>query len=76
MAYPETVLTIADHIAAGLEVTSYCSTGKHMHVLDLQQLMGTYGPDRELDYYFAQQQKCPECGAVGGGMQIKIKATE
>lgn len=76
MAYPETILTIADHISAGLEVTSYCSTGKHQHVLDLQHLMDQFGPDQELDYYFAQQQKCPECGSPGGGMQIKSKATE
>ena len=66
------IVTIADHIAAGVTVTSYCSMGRHSHVLDLQALMKERGPDAVLDYDFKRSLICPECGASGGGLRIDI----
>lgn len=66
------VRTIADYISAGLQVTSFCSAGTgHSHVRDLQALMNKLGPDAEPDYAFKVAQRCPICGADGGGVKIE-----
>jgi hypothetical protein len=66
------ILTIRDHIDAGLIVTSYCSAvAGHFHALDLRRLAEELGPDSHLDYNFRVAQRCQVCGAPGGGLQFQ-----
>jgi hypothetical protein len=66
------VRTLAEYVAASLQVTSFCSSGAgHSHVLDLPRLIDQLGPDAELDYALKVAQYCPTCGAPGGGVKIE-----
>lgn len=65
------ILTLQDHLDAGLTVRSFCSRGQgHSHVLDLEALIAARGPNVEIDYAFKRSLICPECGAPGGGLEI------
>jgi len=63
--FPFPVITLADHIAAGAKVTSYCSAGLHSRVLDLQALMNERGPDAVFDYNFKKSLTCQEWWSFG-----------
>ena len=66
------ILTLQDHLDAGLVIRSFCSSGQgHSHVVDLEALIAERGPDAEIDYAFKQSLICPECGAPGGGLEIR-----
>ena len=65
------IRTLADFLAAGLAIRSYCSAGQgHSHLIDLQALVDRDGPDVEVDYAFKLSLTCPTCGAPGGGTEI------
>ena len=59
----------------GYTLISHCSTGRdHQHVLVYDTLIARMG-DVEVDYYFKRAMTCPECGAPGGGMTVKLPGT-
>lgn len=68
------VVTIEQHIRAGMELTSFCSTGEHRHIVDLEALASRYGATRVIDYQFKVEQICPQCGAPGGGLSVRLAA--
>jgi hypothetical protein len=68
------VVTIEQHIRAGMELTSFCSTGEHRHILNLEALASRYDAGRAIDYQFKVEQICPECGAPGGGLSVRLVA--
>lgn len=64
------VRTLKEYLDGGFMIRSFCSTGRHSHDLDLPALIAERGADAEIDYAFKRSLTCPECGAVGGGLQI------
>jgi hypothetical protein len=66
------ILTLQDYLDAGLVIRSFCSSGQgHSHVVDLESLVAERGPDVEVDYVLQRSLICPECGAPGGGLEIR-----
>lgn len=66
------VVTLQDYIDAGLIVSSFCSTRQgHSHVVDLVALAADRGPGTVIDYALKRSLICPECGAAGGGLEIR-----
>ena len=64
--------TLKDYLDSGFTIRSFCSSGQgHNHVVDLKALIGQRGPDVEINYAFKRSQICPECGAPGGGIEIR-----
>lgn len=67
--------TLQDHVDAGLMIRSFCSSGQgHSHVVDLGALIVERGPNVEIDYAFKRSLTCPECGAPGGGLELRERA--
>lgn len=65
------ILTLQDHLDAGLTLRSFCSSGQgHNHVVDLVAEIEERGPYAEVDYAFKLSLTCPICGAPGGGIEI------
>lgn len=66
------IRTLQDHFDAGLMVRSFCSSGQgHSHVVDLKALIARRGPDVDIDCAFKRSLICPECGASGGGLELR-----
>lgn len=67
------VRTLQDYRDGGFAIRSICSSGQgHSHVVDLQALIAERGPDVEVDFAFKRSLVCPECGADGGGLEIRV----
>jgi len=64
------ILTVQQHLDAGIEITSHCSAfpGTRQHAVDLQAALLVYNAD--VDYEWKRSQICPECGAPGGGISL------
>ena len=64
--------TLGDYAAAGVALVSHCSSDpRHWHYVDFDALIAERGSGVEVDYHFKQSLTCPECGAPGGGLQIR-----
>lgn len=69
------ILTVGDYLRGGFQIRSYCSTGEgHSHLVDLQAMAAERGLDTAIDYDFKRSLICPECGAAGGGLEIRKNA--
>lgn len=56
----------------GCVLISHCSLrSSHEHVIDLDSAIEKFG-DVETDYDFRTSVTCPECGAPGGGLTIRM----
>lgn len=66
------IVTLKDHLDAGVTIRSFCSSGQgHSHFVDLSALISERGGDVPIDYAFKRSLACPECGAPGGGLEIR-----
>ena len=66
------IRTLQDFLDGRFVIRSFCSSGQgHSHVVDLEALIAKRGPDVEVDYAFKRSLVCPECGAPGGGLEIR-----
>lgn len=66
------IRTLQEYLDGGWAIRSFCSSGqRHSHAVDLQALIAERGPDVEIDYAFKRSLICPECGAPGGGLEIR-----
>jgi hypothetical protein len=66
------IRTLQEFLDAGIVIRSFCSSGKgHSHFVDLAALIAERGPDVEVDYGFKRSLTCPECGAPGGGIEVR-----
>ncbi len=68
----EAIRTLQHHRDAGLTIRSFCSSGQgHNHLVDVEALIAERGPIVEIDYAFKRSLTRPECGAPGGGLEIR-----
>lgn len=67
--------TLKDHLEAGISIRSFCSSRqRHSHLVDLAALIADRGPEVEIDYALKRSLICPECGAPGGGIEIRASS--
>ena len=66
------VVRLSQFRDGGYVLISHCSADAgHQHTLDYDALIAQYG-DAEVDYAFKVVITCPECGAPGGGMTVRL----
>ncbi len=66
------IRTLQDYLDAGFAIQSFCSGGQgHSHLVNLEAMIAKRGPDVEVDYDFKLSLTCPECGAPGGGIEVR-----
>lgn len=65
------IRTLGDYAKAGFELRSHCSSGLgHSHIIDLEKEIGLRG-DVAVNFALKTSLTCPECGAPGGGLEIR-----
>lgn len=70
------IRTLQEHLDAGLVIRSFCSSEQgHSHVVDPEALIAERSPDVEIDYAFKRSLICPECGAPGGGLELRERSS-
>jgi hypothetical protein len=61
---------VGDYIRAGVAVISHCSAqpSEHNHVVNLS----ASDPTTPIDFDWKAAEVCPQCGAAGGGVTLRL----